>query len=251
MSVESPVTIIVPCCNEEEALPLVEGALQRLSEAAKPFWTFRYIFIDDGSTDATWTQLNRLFGDRQDCQLLRHPRNRGLTAACLTGLSAAETEIAAVIDCDCSYDPIQMLSLLKKLGPATACVTASPYHPRGRVQDVAWWRLALSRSASRLYRLILGNGLWTYTSCFRVYRRSQILDLPISSGDFLGMAEIIAHLVARGRAVEEVPAVLRARTVGQSKLRVLKTALGHVGLLGRIACDRIELAKSWGKEADA
>ena len=245
------VTIIVPCCNEEEALPLAESALRRLSEAANPRWAFRHVFVDDGSTDATWTVLNQLFGDRRDCRLIRHPRNRGLTAACLTGLRAAETEIVAVIDCDCSYDPLQILDLLAELGPTTSCVTASPYHPRGLVQDVVWWRLALSRSASRLYRLILRNGLWTYTSCFRVYRRSQILDLPISNCDFLGMAEIIALLSARGRIVAEVPAVLRARTVGQSKLRVLKTALGHVGLLTRIACDRIELFKSWGKEADA
>jgi dolichol-phosphate mannosyltransferase len=251
MNIGSLVTVVIPCCNEEAALPLAEKALQRLSDAGQPFWTFRYIFIDDGSTDATWTVLNRLFGDRRDCRLLRHSQNRGLTAACLTGLRAAESEFVAVIDCDCSYDPIQILYLLEELGPNISCVTASPYHPRGRVQDVAWWRLTLSRSASRLYRLILRNGLWTYTSCFRVYRRSHILDLPIMHDGFLGTAEIIALLLARGRTVAEVPAVLRARTVGQSKLRVIKTALGHSRLLARIAFDRIDFSKSWGKEADA
>jgi dolichol-phosphate mannosyltransferase len=251
MNMDSAVTVVIPCCNEEAALPLAERALRRLTEAGQPFWTFRYIFVDDGSTDETWPVLQRLFGNREDCRLLRHPQNRGVTAACLSGMQAAETELVAVIDCDCTYDPVQLLYLLQELGANTSCVTASPYHPRGRVEDVVWWRLALSRSASRLYRLILRNGLWTYTSCFRVYRRSHILDLPIASSGFLGMAEIIAHLVARRRVVAEVPAVLRARTVGQSKLRVAKTAIGHAGLLARLAYGRINFAKSWGKEANA
>lgn len=246
-----PVTVIVPCCNEEEALPLAESALQRLAGAAKPLWDLSYVFVDDGSSDKTWAVLNRLFGARGDCRLLRHGSNLGLTAAFLSGLRAAQTEIVAVIDCDCSYDPIQLLELLRELGPGTACVTASPYHPQGLVRGVAWWRIALSRWASHLYRLILRQRLWTYTSCFRVYRRSQILDLPISNKDFLGMAEIIAHLVARGRVVAEVPAILQARTAGQSKLRVARTAIGHIRLLATLARDRIETAKSWGHEADA
>jgi len=251
MTAGVPVTVIVPCCNEEDALPLVKHALHRLSLAAKPVWDLTYIFVDDGSTDTTWAVLHRLFGHRIDCQLLRHQRNRGLTAACLTGLEAARTEIVAVIDCDCSYDPIQLLDLLGELRPGTACVTASPYHPQGAVQNVVWWRIALSRLASRLYRLTLQQRLWTYTSCFRVYRRSQVLDLPIANRDFLGMAEIIAHLVARGRPVAEVPTILRARTVGQSKLRVLRTAIGHIRLLAALVCNRIDTLKPWGHEADA
>jgi glycosyltransferase involved in cell wall biosynthesis len=232
MSSSTLVTVVVPCCNEEESLPLVESALARL---ASQRWDFRYIFVDDGSTDATWSVLQRLFGHRSDCRLLRHPENRGVTAACMTGLRSAETEIVAVIDCDCSYDPVQLFNLLEKVGPDTSCVTASPYHPQGRVEGAVWWRIALSRLASRLYRMILGGQLWTYTSCFRVYRRSQVLDLPVANGGFLGMAEIIAYLLAHDRVVLEVPAVLRARTAGKSKLRVIKTAMGHFRLLASIA----------------
>jgi glycosyltransferase involved in cell wall biosynthesis len=240
MSALSAVTVVVPCCNEEDSLPLAERALHRL---ANPRWDFRYIFVDDGSTDGTWSTLQRLFGHRSDCRLLRHPENRGVTAACMTGLRAADTELVAVIDCDCSYDPVQLFPMLEKMRPDAACVTASPYHPEGRVEGAVWWRIALSRLASRIYRLVLGRRLWTYTSCFRVYRRSEVLDLPLVNAGFLGIAEVIAHLLARDRIVLEVPAVLRSRVAGKSKLRVLKTAIGHLRLIASIALHSLHMSR--------
>ena len=52
-----------------------------------------YLFVDDGSTDATWRLLQQRFGGRDGCGLVRHPENRGLSAAILTGLRTAETAI--------------------------------------------------------------------------------------------------------------------------------------------------------------
>ena len=55
-------------------------------------------------------------------------------------------------------------------------VTASPYHKDGGVRNVPGWRLFLSRGASFLYRRVLRSKLDTYTSCFRVYRRSSVVE---------------------------------------------------------------------------
>jgi hypothetical protein len=118
-------------------------------------------------------------------------------------------------------------------------VTASPYHELGGVRNVPAWRLALSRLASALYRLVLHHKLQTYTSCFRVYRRSAILLLPLREPGYLGITELLGLLDLRGRTIVEHPAVLEARLLGHSKMKVLRNILGHLRLLGGLLWERL------------
>lgn len=238
-----PITVVVPCCNEVEVLPRTCAALDALSRAGADRYRFHFVLIDDGSTDATWPILNELFGNRVDCTLLRHDVNRGITAACLTGFRAAESEIVASFDCDLSYDPQHLLRLLEYMTPGVDCVTGSPYHPQGGVRNVPEWRVSLSRTASFLYRMALHQKLATYTSCFRVYRRDAVLDLNIRRAGFPGMAEILARLDAGGRRIVEVPIVLNRRMAGRSKFRIVPAAFAHLQLVTALAFDRI--ANSW------
>ena len=107
-----------------------------------------FVLVDDGSTDGTWAKMNDLFGSCTGYQLVRHAQNRGVSAAMLTGISAAKSEVVAVMDSDCSYDPSKIWDMLPALKPGVALVTASPYHKLGGVSGVSSWRLALSKSAS-------------------------------------------------------------------------------------------------------
>src|SRR5512143_2508186 len=100
--------------------------------------------------------MQRLVGHRADCLTIRHTENRGVADAILTGLVAAPTELVCSIDADCTYDPQQLESILPPLVDGAALVTASPYHPEGRVRNVPEWRLVLSRTLSHIYRRVLG-----------------------------------------------------------------------------------------------
>jgi dolichol-phosphate mannosyltransferase len=93
----------------------------------------------------------------------------------------------------------------------------------------------LSRSASRLYRLVLKQKLHTYTSCFRVYRRSAILALDLRDPGYLGLVELIGKLDLRGGGVVEYPAELEARLLGRSKMKVVRNVFRHLVQLGRFA----------------
>jgi hypothetical protein len=109
-------------------------------------------------------------------------------------------------------------------------VTASPYHPRGHVRNVPAWRLALSKGLSALYRRILHNKLHTYTSCVRVYRRSRTAGISITRRGFLGVMEHLGRVDLAGGTVVEHPATLEVRVLGRSKMKVLRTIAGHLGL---------------------
>jgi polysaccharide deacetylase family protein (PEP-CTERM system associated) len=234
-----PISIVIPCYNEEHTLPYLANTLKSLGATLEADYDVRYAFVDDGSADGTWPELGRLFGDRADCVLERHAENRGVAAAILTGLRHVSTEIVCSMDCDCTYDPHQLRSMIPMLKDGVDMVTASPYHPQGRVRNVPGWRLGLSKSLSLAYRLVLRQKLATYTSCFRVYRRSAVVGLPVRAGGFLGVAEMLALLDLAGGRIVECPAVLEVRLLGRSKMKIVNAMAGHLRLLARLTVARL------------
>jgi glycosyltransferase involved in cell wall biosynthesis len=244
-------TIVIPCFNEESALPYLRSSLRNARQLLERKYEVNVILADDGSTDGTWQMMSELFGNERKCTLLRHPKNLGVAAMILSGIREAQTEIVCSIDCDCTYDPRELDNLVPMLTSGVDLVTGSPYHPRGRVLDVPRWRLALSKTASSLYRCVLRQKLYTYTSCFRVYRRSAILNLDLKMNGFLGVAELIGKLDLRGSRVVECPTSLEARARGTSKMKVPRVIVGHIYLLGQFAMVRGQQKLFAGRPSEA
>jgi polysaccharide deacetylase family protein (PEP-CTERM system associated) len=245
-----PATIVVPCFNEERILPYLDKTLRELRDTLGKSYALRYVFVDDASRDETWRGLERLFGDRPDCDLVHHKQNQGVGAAILTGIRHARSDIVCSIDCDCSYDPQQLAGMIPMLEDGVAMVTASPYHPLGATRGVPASRLFLSRGLSSLYRIVLRQKLATYTSCFRVYARSAVAELELREAGFLGIPETLAILDRRGARIVEYPAALEVRLLGRSKMRTMTTILGHLKLLARLALARLQAGDS-RRQSDA
>jgi polysaccharide deacetylase family protein (PEP-CTERM system associated) len=239
----TPVTIVVPCFNEESILSYLANTLKSVEAALATDYELHYIFVDDCSTDGTGEALNKLFGSWPNSTVVKHKRNLGVAAAILNGIRHAETEIICSIDCDCTYDPHEMRGMIELLTEDVAMVTASPYHPQGRVRNVPNWRLSLSRGASFLYRQTLRQRLYTYTSCFRAYRRSAVVDIRLKETGFLGVAETLGRLDLRGAKVVEYPTTLEVRLFGQSKMKIVRTIGGHLQLLTRLLALRLRQPK--------
>ena len=235
----SRASVVIPCYNEELILPYLANTLANVRAHLEPRFQLEFLFVDDGSRDGTWKTLQHLFGGQPNCRMLRHTQNQGVAAAILTGIRAASTNVVCSIDCDCTYDPQILGDMIPMLTPGVDMVTASPYHPQGRVINVPGWRLVLSRSLSRLYRLVLHSRLHTYTSCVRVYRRSSTVQLGITRSGFLGIAELLGRLDLAGGKVVEFPATLEVRLVGRSKMKTLATIAGHIKLLLALAGQRM------------
>jgi hypothetical protein len=153
-----------------------------------------------------------------------------VAAAILTGIRNSTTEIVASMDCDCSYDPNDLEHMLPMITSADL-VTASPYHPKGKVFNVPPWRLFLSRTLSGMYSSLLKCSIQTYTSCFRVYRKSAMDGLVIKQGGFLGVAEMLIRLRLAGGRIVEYPTTLESRLFGESKMKIIRTIGKHLGLL--------------------
>jgi dolichol-phosphate mannosyltransferase len=233
------VSVIVPLFNERECVDSLVRTLSQLETLHAASYDCEFLLVNDGSTDDTAPLLRAAILGRANYRVIDHGANRGIAAAIQTGLQYAQHEIAASIDCDGSYDLALIAEMIPRLESGVDLVTASPYHPLGRVENVPPWRLRLSRSASRLYAIACGQPLACYTSCFRVYRRSAVADLSLENAGFVGVAELLCKVAARGGRVVEHPAVLRSRVAGQSKMRIMRTASSHLRLLGRLLVRRI------------
>ena len=233
------ITVVVPCFNETDSLSYLANALRQLKTEVADRYQLHFVFVDDGSSDDTWFILQKLFGYIPGVQVVRHAHNKGVAAAILTGIRAAQTELVCSIDCDCTYDPIQLDMMMLLMTEDVDCVTASPYHPAGQVLNVPPWRLAISTVASRSYRLVLGSKLHTFTSCFRVYRRNRILELTLRESGFVGIAEILGSLHLQGSRIVEYPATLTFRVLGHSKMKLFRNTALHLRLLSRLGYSRI------------
>jgi len=197
-------------------------------------YTSNLLFVDDQSTDNTLGVIDRLFGGREDVQVVKHDVNKGVAGGIMTGIRAARTEIVCSIDCDCTFDPHELVKMIPMLTEGVDMVQASPYHKDGAVQNVPGWRLLLSKGASVLYRRILRTKIASYTACFRVLRRSAMLDIEPQETGFHGVPEMLGLLDLKGGTIVEFPTVLAVRLFGASKMKTLKTIDGTVKLMLRL-----------------
>ena len=236
---QTTVSIVVPCYNEEATIAQLDFALQRIQSALRNQHELEYILVDDGSRDATWRLLEEAFRQLPRVRKVRHPENQGIAAAIQTGLQSATAEIVISLDADGTYEARELPQMLAMLESGFDLVTASPYHPQGTVQGVPRWRLAVSRAASAIYRLLLRTKLHCYTSCFRVYRRSAAADVQLANRGFVGIAELVWKMDCEGARIGEYPAILTTRTAGHSKLRLVTVIAGHLRLMVRILGRRL------------
>ena len=86
-----------------------------------------------------------------------------------------------------------------------------------------------------MYRCVLRHKLTSYTSCFRLYRQRAIQGITVYDPGFCGVTEILGRLDLAGCRIVEYPAVLETRLLGQSKIKIFRTILGHLRLAFRLA----------------
>ncbi len=239
-SSDIPISVVIPCYNEEASLPYLANTLRSVeANLSNNGYQTNFIFVDDCSKDTTLEKLNELFGMRENVKIVSHKTNQGVAAGIMTGIKTAETAIVCSMDCDCTYDPHELVKMLPLMSKNVDLVTASPYHKLGGVRNVPNWRLFLSKGASWLYRRTLKAKLSTYTSCFRVYRRSSVVDLPLEEKGFLGVAEMLGRIDLNGGKIIEYPAVLEVRLFGFSKMKTARTIFGHLKLLSKLSKMRV------------
>ena len=103
-------SIVVPCYNEEKALPIFYNEIIKVSKEFENV-EFEYIFVDDGSKDKTLDLVKEFRKNDARVRYISFSRNFGKEAAMLAGLKESTGDYVTIMDADMQDPP----SLLKKM----------------------------------------------------------------------------------------------------------------------------------------
>src|SRR6187401_1534900 len=110
---EPEISILIPVFNEEENLVALD---RKVAEALESLGrSFEVIYVDDGSTDRSFSELERIARRDSRIRVIGFRRNYGQTAAMAAGITAARGRVLVPMDADLQNDPEDISRLLEKL----------------------------------------------------------------------------------------------------------------------------------------
>jgi glycosyltransferase involved in cell wall biosynthesis len=191
------VTVVLPCLDEAAALP---GVLAAVPEG------WQALVVDNGSRDGS-PELAARLGAR-----VVHEARRGYGAPVHTGIEAATTEVVAVLDCDGSLDPAELV------GPVGLVLRGEADLVVGRrrvVESRSWpWHARAGNAVlAGLIRASTGVAVHDIAPV-RVARRQDLLDLGVVDRRFGYPLETVLAAAHAGWRVVEVDVSYRRRTAG-------------------------------------
>lgn len=108
------ISIIIPCYNEEEAIPLFYKEIKKWEKKLNEY-KFEYIFVDDGSNDKTLENMKDLHKKDKEVRYISFSRNFGKEAAMLAGLEASLGDYVTIMDVDLQDPPALLPEMLKAI----------------------------------------------------------------------------------------------------------------------------------------
>ena len=213
------ISVVIPVYNESPRLrELYARTVATLEEAAR---TFELIFVDDGSADGTFAELERLHEEDARVRAVRFKRNFGQHAAMHAGLVRSRGEILVTMDGDLQNAPEDLPRLVAAV-EAGADVASGTRTAR---RD-SWGRTLPSRVINGMLRRFTRVDISDFGCAFNAYRRSAIE--PMFGA--IGKQKFTKALVLSGGASVAEVDVSHAPRTGSSRyspLRLTRLAL-HV-----------------------
>lgn len=111
MANEVVLSVVIPAYNEAEMVEKTAGVLSRVLTRAEI--DYELLFVDDGSSDGTWTLIRGLAGASPRVRGIHFSRNFGKESAIFAGLEYARGACAAVMDCDLQHPPETLVEMYR------------------------------------------------------------------------------------------------------------------------------------------
>ena len=212
-------SVVVPVYEEEGTIAELHARTTAVLEAlGRPY---ELIVVDDGSSDGTWAEIERLRGGDDRLRAVRFKRNFGQHPAMHAGLARARAEIVVTMDGDLQNAP-EDIPLLVSAVEAGADVASG----RRAARHDSWGRTLPSRLINGMLRRFTGVSISDFGCAFNAYRRSAVEPML----GVIGRQKFTKALVLSGGASVVEVDVSHAPRSGRSRyspLRLTRLAL-HV-----------------------
>ena len=107
------VSVVVPLFNEAESLPELHAWIERVMKSNN--FTYEILFIDDGSTDGSWSVISQMARANSHVKGIKFRRNYGKSPALYCGFQAAEGDVVITMDADLQDSPDEIPALYKMI----------------------------------------------------------------------------------------------------------------------------------------
>ena len=215
------ISVVVPVFNEERTIALLFDEVRAALEPLGTSWEM--LFVDDGSSDGSFSALTRLHAEQPAVRVVRLRRNFGKSAALAAGFAQARGDVVVTIDGDLQDDPAEIPRLLAKLEEGFDLVSGWKARRRDPLS-----RRVLSRLFNSVTGRLAGLRLHDLNCGLKAYRAEVVQGLRIY-GELHRFLPVLAHY--RGYRVGELPVNHRPRAHGRSRYGVERYVRGFLDFL--------------------
>ncbi len=219
--INSPeISVLISLYNEEESIQELYEKISKVLKNLKK--SYEIIFIDDGSTDRSYSVLENLHQQDNGLRVYQFRKNYGKSAGLACGFEAARGQYVVTMDADLQDDPEEIPHLIEKLNQGYDLVSGwkkKRYDP------------FIKRNTSKIFNKVTGwvAGLKIHDfNCgLKAYRNEVVKDIQIY-GQLHRFVPVLAHW--QGYRVGELVVKHHPRKYGKTKFGLFRFAAGLLDL---------------------
>ena len=220
-------SLVIPLYNEEESLEQLHREIDDVANANS--YDIEIIFVDDGSTDKSWSVVEKLAAGDPRVRGIQFRRNFGKAAALQAGFKAvtkgdAKEHYVVTLDADLQDDPKEIPDFLRQM-EETGVDVISGWKQR---RHDPWHKVFPSRVFNGMVSWMTGVKLHDHNCGMKCYRR-EVVDEVALYGERHRFIPVLA--AARGYKVGEKVIAHRSRQFGHSKYGFARFAKGFLDML--------------------
>ena len=257
---EPTVAVVMPAFNEEEA---VAASIRSLLTVDYPDEKLEVVVVDDGSTDGTPAEIERVAAGSDVVRVISFPENRGKRAAMAAGIRATSAQIIAFVDSDSSLERDALRRIVRGFAdPKVGAIAGHAEVENSRASWIARMQTVRYFVAFRVCKAAesIFGAVTCCSGCFSAYRRKAItpvlerwehqrfLGRPATYGDdrsltnfVLRQWDVLYDELARSRTIVPTTFSLFLR----QQLRWKRSWTRESLIIGRFIWRRTPLASVW------
>lgn len=212
---------MIPVYNEEESLAELEEAISR---SLKDKFSYEVIFVDDGSSDASWAEIAKLSEQKDSVCGISLSHNYGKSAALQMGFEAARGKYVVTMDSDLQDDPNEVPSMIRLLEDGYDLVSG---WKKERHDPIS--KTIPSKFFNYVTRKVAGINLHDFNCGLKAYRAPVVKDIYLY-GELHRYIPMLAKRAGYGRITEKV-VKHHARKYGATKFGFSRFMNGFLDLV--------------------
>ena len=217
------ISVVVPLYNEAESLPELAAWIDRVMR--ENGFSYELILVDDGSSDGSWEEVERLKTQYPAIRGIGFARNYGKSAALYCGFAAAEGEVVITMDADLQDSPDEIPELRRMILEEGYDLVSGWKKKRHDPIGKRWPSKFFNWTA----RAASGIRLHDFNCGLKAYRRKVVKAIEVY-GEMHRFIPFLAKQAGFGRIGEKV-VDHRARKYGSSKFGLERTVKGYLDLI--------------------